>query len=376
MKKYCRTVSLCLSVGIFLLANNPAGADIQGVCFNCHTMHNSQNAVAMTFDDSSAPNDALLKGDCLGCHARGGAQAKVVLGSDTMPQVYHTEPTDLAGGNFAYITGDKGSGASDTKGHNIAALTGTDSVISAPPGGINQFGHDNGVNVNTENLTCAGTNGCHGYRYPGDSSLDGLSGAHHNNEGGQLDVANSKGNSYRFLTMVKGYESPDWEYNATISNHNEYFALKAPIQLGCGTNSCHVGPEDSVAPPDGTMSQYCATCHGNFHTLATSNSDGIGEVSSSPFIRHPTDLVLPSDGEYAAYTDYSLEAPVARSGSVPVGSTDTVTPGSDAVMCLSCHRAHASDYPDMLRWDYDQMIAGGGGADGTGCFVCHTTKDG
>ncbi|MFC1513206.1 cytochrome c3 family protein [Thermodesulfobacteriota bacterium] len=46
------------------------------------------------------------------------------------------------------------------------------------------------------------------------------------------------------------------------------------------------------------------------------------------------------------------------------------------VMCLSCHRAHGSEYPDMLRWDYNTMIVNDEqGATGTGCFVCHSSKD-
>lgn len=45
-------------------------------------------------------------------------------------------------------------------------------------------------------------------------------------------------------------------------------------------------------------------------------------------------------------------------------------------MCLSCHRVHGSEYPDILRWDYSKMIAGDpGDEEGNGCFVCHTTKD-
>ena len=123
------------------------------------------------------------------------------------------------------------------------------------------------------------------------------------------------------------------------------------------------------------MENTNSTCHGNFHTLATSTSDGIGVDAVSPFIRHPTDFSLPATGEYAAYISYSLNAPVARL-SVPAAPDSGVSPGSDAVMCLSCHVAHASDYPSMLRWDYETMIAGNAGAAGnTGCFVCHTTKD-
>jgi predicted CXXCH cytochrome family protein len=95
----------------------------------------------------------------------------------------------------------------------------------------------------------------------------------------------------------------------------------------------------------------------------------------SPFIRHPTVVSLPATGEYTAYAGDKLSALVARL-KVPDGASSSVAPGSDAVMCLSCHVAHVSNYPDMLRWDYSTMIAGNAGtASGTGCFACHTNKD-
>ncbi len=344
----------------------PAGSAIVGDCFNCHTMH------------EGGVNGLLSLESCLSCHAQGESQALLPIGEDQVPQVNHTDPAaDLAGGNFAYITGEKGSGALDSKGHNIAELTGQDTVLFAPPGGINQFGHNDGYTVNSENLTCAGTNGCHGFRLTGDPSRDGIIGAHHNDVDGRLILADTKGNSYRFLAGVKGYESPDWEYISGPDQHNEYFGLTEPLRFTCsGAKSCHSdGEPPGVIPPDGTISQFCATCHGNFHTLDSLDSEGVGRGQGSPFIRHPTDLALPELGEYAQYTSYSLEAPVARTGTLPAAPDSGVVPGSDAVMCLSCHRAHASNYPSMLRWDYDRMIAGGGGADGTGCFVCHASKD-
>ena len=42
---------------------------------------------------------------------------------------------------------------------------------------------------------------------------------------------------------------------------------------------------------------------------------------------------------------------------VPNVSNKKVIPGSDAVMCLSCHRPHASEYPDMLRLVLEAAIA-------------------
>ncbi|HHN64450.1 MAG TPA: hypothetical protein ENK09_03715, partial [Nitrospirae bacterium] len=95
------------------------------------------------------------------------------------------------------------------------------------------------------------------------------------------------------------------------------------------------------------------------------------------WLRHPSGIELPSNGEYGAYTTYDPNVPVARKDAVTLstysGPSDTVTPGQDKVMCLSCHRAHGSPYKDMLRWDYDNIIAGGGGSGG--CFTCHSTKN-
>ena len=83
--------------------------------------------------------------------------------------------------------------------------------------------------------------------------------------------------------------------------------------------------------------------------------------------------LVPLDATHAAYTSYNPVVPVARPSLTAVSST--VTPGTDMVMCLSCHVPHGSPNDDLLRWDYNGMVAGGGGDDGTGCFVCHTEKD-
>ncbi|HHO48921.1 MAG TPA: hypothetical protein ENN06_10815 [Desulfobacteraceae bacterium] len=380
-------------VGVFLLLMDPALGAIQGPCDGCHTMHNSQNNLPMNysneFDQPGRPNDYLLRASCLGCHAQGG-NALEIVGSTLVPQVYHTELTkNLAGGNFYYVRNE-----SPAKGHNIGALTGTDDVLLYPPGGIRQTFHFGpGDLVTTENLTCASMaeddrGGCHGNRSSGLPAYAGISGAHHDNRGGggPVDPAGDDmepGHSYRFLLGVRGYEAADWEYDKTITSHNEYFGLAEPIVLsGCANadNGCHGA--GGVRSPDGTISQFCATCHGNFHTLrvgsgndTTGNSSGIGEDAIAPFIRHPTDLALPATGEYASYTTYSLEAPVARP-EVYAEPSSTVTPGRDIVMCLSCHYSHGSEYDDMLRWSYSTMIAGNGGAYAdTGCFVCHSTKD-
>jgi len=377
----------------FFALSLPAHSAITGECSNCHTMHNSQNGSIMADYGATGqpwkgtgPYEALTRGDCLGCHGIGTSNI-VTIGGSEIPQVYHTSAADdLAGGNFAYILGTKGSGASDAKGHNVTDLGNLDDTLDYAPGWFPRE-HDNAVTSN--NLTCAGSIGCHGNR--GDPDAMGvpvIKGSHHKNVSGKLDIADDVYNSYRFLRGVKGYENDGtykWQ-NKDANNHNEYFGATTPANIGCSAQSCHT--PTGVVPPNNTMSGFCATCHGSFHVVGDADDDiideGIGGDTSSPFTRHPTDVILPGGTtEYANYNPaggnlFSVEAPVAR-GVVPDSISSVVIPGDSGaegaiVMCLSCHKAHASDYPDMLRWDYNTIIAGGG-TNGTGCFVCHTTKD-
>ena len=353
-------LTLCLMISL-----SHANAKITGSCSNCHTMHDSQDGSSV---DASGPNEMLLKTDCLGCHGMGTANKIETLGTSLVPQVLHTDPSgDLAGGNFAYILGLKGSGASDAKGHNIVDLGNPDDVLIQPPGRRHDIDQ-----INTR-FTCAGSGGCHGRRFDQGSGIIALKGAHHNNTSGSCDIADSVANSYRFLEGVKGYENDGaykWQ-NFDENNHNEYYGATAPLSFNVtGCNTCHENSHSGVTHIivlNHTISNFCGTCHGYFHLL-----EGIGDDTTSPFTRHPTDVILPNTGEYSAYTTYSVEAPVARTY-VPGSISSSVTPGSDVVMCLSCHVAHASDYPDMLRWDYTQMLVGSGNTGG--CFTCHTTKN-
>lgn len=367
-------------------------AVVTGECSNCHTMHNSQDGSEMATLgeglpwEASGPLPGLLRGDCLGCHGSGSVNSSGVDPSNGAPQVYHTDggAAVLAGGNFAYILGTLGSGASDTKGHNVVDLGDMDDTLDGPPGPALASQHDSIVAY--DELTCAGENGCHGKRLPtGGSNLAALRGAHHRDVSGEINNPTADYNSYRFLWGVKGYENPGWR-NVGPANHNEYFGATSPPQYqitgSCyNTGGCHqtVGSDTIIVAPQNTMSGFCATCHGEFHTIGgltggAGTSTGIGDDNQSPFVRHPTDVVLPSSGEYTGYSTYDINAPVARSVQ-PTGISSTVG-GTDVVMCLSCHMAHASDNQDMLRWDYTNDCNAGTPDADCGCFTCHTTKDG
>lgn len=344
--KLLKFFSLLLSaLSIIIATVSPVFAKVSGSCFNCHTMHNSQNGVLVD------PQPFLLnKGGaggkvyCLGCHAEGlSTNVDPVIGA---PQVYSTATIDNAGGNFAYINGAKGSGASSHKGHNVVDLVGADPInTSLPPG------TDHGTDPST--FTCAGTwGGCHG------KTSTGIRGAHHGHTGNKFTNPTTAATSYRFLTGVAGLENngqnditKKWQ-NADANNHNEYFGATSAYNWQSSCTPCH---NNYASPSNNTISGFCGMCHHVFYPLA------------SPWQSHPTDILLPNSGEFSAYTSYSIDAPVARAV-VPDNIGNTVTPGSDVVMCLSCHVAHASNYNYMLRWDYS------GSGYVAGCKNCHTQK--
>lgn len=383
MKKTISTLTIILAAAALVgLMATPAMA-IQGVCSNCHTMHNSQGgspevqsySMGVLSKDVVTPLGYLLKASCIACHCNGtGATnefgAPIVLHATTDPAGQGGGKT-LAGGDFRWVAAGIGT-PDDTMGHNVVGISSEDGTIGktppgwdpdATPGALNDGQIAGGAAEWSEQLTCAGKYGCHGDHSKDTNDL-GIRGAHHGNTGlteTQAVSPTTIGDSYRFLGGIKGLENSQWNWAETASVHNEYY--------GVNGNAAYADKS--------TINYSCAQCHGDFHNT-------IG--SASPWVRHPTDIVLPSDTtkEYRFYNPddsnlYSVEAPVTRP-TIPATSGSTVTPGdstTDAgaiVSCLSCHRAHGSDEPDLLRWEYDSIQAGTGTTD-NGCFVCHTTKN-
>ena len=378
MKKSLNILIIVLAVAAMVAAFSCPALAVQGVCSNCHTMHNSQGGdfEVSTYSNGSItehvddPQNFLLKADCVACHA--GAAGTGMVNSFPAPIVLHiTDPEGqgggktLAGGDFHGVAANLG--ATDSLGHNVDLLSAKDATLDFTPPGWDKdataSGDDYGQVAGgeatwTTQLTCAGKYGCHG-DHSKTTNDAGIKGAHHSNTDLTATVATAPttvGGSYRFLGGIKGLENSEWNWNESDAVHNEYYGVDGNADYA----------------DKSTINYSCAECHGDFHKT-------IGGTAS-PWVRHPTDIVLPSDTtkEYYNYTAYSVEAPVARP-TVPATSSATVTPGGATatgaiVSCLSCHRAHGSDQPDLLRWAYADMIAGDTSKTG-GCFVCHTTKN-
>ena len=104
------------------------------------------------------------------------------------------------------------------------------------------------------------------------------------------------------------------------------------------------------------MGPWCGNCHGDYHDQGLSAFE------------HPSDELLDSEERdwYNAYDGddnesggttalaYLPEVPFEDPGAAS-GSRVGPGPGS-RVMCLTCHRAHASSAPASGRWDFNVSL--------------------
>jgi hypothetical protein len=308
------------------------------------------------------PQKILLKGDCIGCHSTTGA---TTLGGDGTPYIFNTSgypASALAGGNFHDVI------TTDSHGHNVAGLvTAYDVILNTngstyPPGftqavkpsnftatvsgwGPTTWGHS--VHL----VTCAGEYGCHGNRSTGYDDYAGIRGGHHSDKHTFANLTGgTTGSSYRFLAGIRGDEESDYEGNSPSSvKHNGYYGV-------------------STYNDSNTISYLCGECHGDFH--ANASLGGTANVgSASPWLRHPTDVALAASGGSSFTTDYTVYNTETPVGYASPSSVSPTVNSSSIVICLSCHAAHGTTQPDILRFNYSTQIAGGAGTNG--CLRCH-----
>ena len=274
-------------------------------CSACHTMHNSQDGVPLGQPGGTAT--LLLYANstdlCLSCHADGDG---AVFGVDPL-----NPPTERGGGNFVFLLEDELNDAPDGMmmnpidgshaGHNVeSALWGIPVDLEHPvsPGGT----------YASDNLTCTSCHDPHGT------------------------------SNFRLL---RGPESTD----------ASGFTFTAPAPVGQGIDLS--GPGESIDNHTAYQSgwgEWCGNCHGLFH-------EGFGQR-----FRHPGDHGLgdewqtynaydgpsaPNGGDYN--TAYLPEVPIEDPVITPFSTSGAR--GASQVMCMSCHRAHATSAPKALRWD-------------------------
>jgi hypothetical protein len=148
------------------------------------------------------------------------------------------------------------------------------------------------------------------------------------------------------------------------------------------------GKQNEVRVAYGTgMSEWCANCHTNIHmdnyTSGAMGATGLRHPAGQGAFLKPGQVTVyqtyVSSGVFtgAATNSYTSLVPFENAGKVvvtgktgnisdlnnlasAVGGTDTAgifTVGTQSnVMCLSCHRAHASSFSSLVRWNIDDTF--------------------
>lgn len=327
----------CLVFSLFfvLIPVKGSASIVSDQCEVCHSLFTSVTGEDVTEEELYA----IRNSHCVNCHSNTGGETVKVFAGVNVPVVHNMDVPDsmLAGGNFYYVA----QGGGERRGHNVTGIAQKDKKYGTEPPGYERASDLSKEGYDLDRpLACSGANGCHGDRNIRDP-FEAIMGTHHAVDSPLNGKTTAR--SFRYLKNtalvngVTGLEDEDWGKTTSPKDHNEY------------------------SP---SVNEFCTGCHGDLHV----NMAG----GPSPWFRHPTGIVIPKKGEYLDYETYSPDAPVARQ-KVPAVASDKVEPGSDVVICLSCHRAHSGPYAHILRWDYDAIFAGKGEG---GCFICHTSKNG
>jgi len=374
---------ILLSLGIYSTGHAFHSGGV-AECEGCHTMHNSfEGAPMFTGYPQFQAGPYLLRGTdqsdaCLNCHEGDTLRSyRVSTPESAMPE--GTPPVQRTpGGDFGWLKktyswvprsgADTEYSHGERHGHNIVATDHgyvADSTLSVAPGG----------SYPANKLACSSCHDPHGkYRRNADGSIttSGLpiraSGSYNNSPDPD---ANFSVGVYRLLAGA------DYEPKSTpgYAFTNDPPAAVAPSSY----NRSEDTTQTRVAYGMG-MSEWCANCH----TQLLQNNYTSGMAGLTHPAGNNAKLGLEIANNYNAYVktgDMTGTAESSYNSLVPFEegvtdhsvasyttlkahalSNDGYLQGPDAtnsnVMCLSCHRAHASGWDSMVRYNlgYEFMV--------------------
>ncbi len=350
-------------------------------CTGCHSMHNSVDGATDVNGHTFANGSSiyLLKGSdqgstCLNCHNA----------ADTAPSSYHistngitpydsTSPVEMGpGGDFAWlkktmtfvVRGNTTTADGVDNGHNIVAADFgyvSDGTRATAPGGTYPSG----------NLACSSCHDPHGrYRRFADNSyattgLPIFNSGSYNNSANPVSGVSAVG-AYRILGG-NGYQPK------SLSGSYAFTTDPMDVVVASTYNRSEATAQTGIAYGN-NVSEWCGNCHG-----AMLQS---GYVSGADHQRHPagnaSTLTTAIVANYNAYVSsgimtntnsaaaFSTLAPfqvntVQRSTLKPMAVTSSSYANQNmpaasttaSAMCLSCHRAHATGFTGMLRFNVE-----------------------
>lgn len=321
-----------------------------GTCDSCHTMHRAKDGNPAAGKKSQLLVAADPSSVCLNCHAgSGGADSSSVFSMDGSAMA--------PGGDFYWLTKtftwSGGASSGDSHGHNVVAVDfnlGQDLRLFQSPGG----------SYRSEYLSCTSCHDPHG-KTRGGTKLGALpisvSGSY-----GELPAESTGSGNYRLLG--------DSHYGGGGAAQGFQFFYDAPVAR---QNILHrFGESDGSHVDYGTgMSEWCGNCH---ESILRDDHAGAGNLShpagSSGTLSNETvsmyntyintgDLTENGTGTGDIATAYLQFIPFERGTDDPQLLDPTSKKGpntSSRIICLTCHRAHASAFRSIGRWDFDAVM--------------------
>jgi hypothetical protein len=348
-------------------------------CEGCHSMHNSLGGVAVISGRTvSVANSGLLKGQdqsstCLACHAS----------ADTIPEGYHiltlpfsrtTLPVEMTpGGDFTWLAKDfiwiPGSGGTIgysfgyQHGHNVIAddfgLT-QDGRLSVAPGGT----------YSAAQLSCISCHDPHGKtRIMNTAGTQSTTGKPIRTSGSYGEEPNSWSavGTYRLLGGV-GYRPRSNPASPAFTQPAMFAAVNSNYNRTENVSNTRVAYGSY-------SSEWCANCHNamlrEHGNLPNGFGHPVGRTLDSGIAATYNAYVKTGDMTGSSATSYSSLVPfqngsLARNSALFTFTSSTTGPSStDRVTCFTCHRAHASGWNSILRWNNASgflTVADSGGA--------------
>ncbi len=337
-------------------------------CGGCHSMHSAPaggSFLLIKVDPSSA---------CLNCHAQ----------PDSAPSSYHIMTYPVPGAGLAPVERTPGGDFAWLLKNYTFTVRGTTTTESGSTHGHNIIANDYGLTVDPNNptspggnfpsnqLSCVSCHDAHGrYRRLADGSIvtsgatvlgSGSYNTSIGNNGTVIPQGQAVG-TYRILAGI-GHGRPDIgfpgvpvavapsTYNQTEATNQVRVAYgfsgdsSGRTSWGRWCAACHAqmhnDNRNNVHPIDETLGSDIANIYNGYvnsgKTVGGSNTTSY--LSLVPFFENTTDFTVTGYsnlGSHASNKDAYLTGPGT----------------GDRVACLSCHRAHASGFPEMLRWSME-----------------------
>jgi hypothetical protein len=348
---------------LFYSSSTPQAFHSGGVaeCGGCHSMHAPKaggSKLLIGTDPSST---------CLTCHMHAG---------DTGPSSYHIATADAdmpagtaplqrtPGGDFGWlrktyaftVRGTPTTEFGQSHGHNIVAIDtvfAADTDLATAPGGT----------YPSANLGCTSCHDPHGRlrrrsdgSYATGAALGGIaapiigSGSY---DTSLTPAAGEAVGAYRLLrglndVSVSGVTFTGVPIAITPATYNRTESA-TQTRTAYGANGIN------------TWGNWCASCHPGMHSSGNyvhpvDQSLGSGVANNYNAYVKSGDLSGTSVNSFTSLVPFmentgniaTLQAHAKNNDSVLTGPGDT-----DKVACLSCHRAHASGFPEALRWNME-----------------------